>query len=96
MILRERSRANTICKFPVDHVSGSQLGGSFRVGKTIVRNDGLRGLYRGIGSNIMGNSVSWALYFVVYDRIKYSIRVYQGPLSYYDFFIASGAAGLLT
>lgn len=73
--------------------------------QNIARNEGgLRAFYRGLGPNIVGNSISWALYFVWYDRIKHEIQEYRRPgigtgtgtetgLSYYDFFIASGAAG---
>jgi len=43
--------------------------------------------------NALGNSISWALYFAFYGRLKAAIEAYQGSLSYYDFFIASGAAG---
>jgi len=65
--------------------------------RNIARNEGgIRAFSRGLGPNIVGNSISWALYFVWYDRIKHGIQDYRGPrtgLSYYDFFIASGAAG---
>lgn len=53
--------------------------------------------YRGLSPNLLGNSVSWALYFVSYDRLKSGIQAYHGRsyrLSYYDFFLASGAAGI--
>ena len=49
-----------------------------------------------ISPNLVGNSVSWALYFVSYDKLKSGIQAYHGRryrLSYYDFFLASGAAG---
>lgn len=65
--------------------------------RSIARNEGgLRAFYRGLGPNLVGNSISWALYFVWYDRIKHGIQDFRGPgtgLSYYDFFVASGAAG---
>lgn len=56
------------------------------------------GFYRGLSPNLIGNSVSWALYFLWYGRIKAALGVYHGSdsgLSYYDFFFASGAAGML-
>ncbi|SLM35754.1 mitochondrial folate carrier protein [Lasallia pustulata] len=55
--------------------------------------------YRGLTPNLIGNSVSWALYFWWYSNIKDALNAYHGPergLSYYDYFIASGAAGALT
>lgn len=77
-------------RFPVDR--GSQSATS--VLRTITRNEGgIGGLYRGVAVNVLGNSVSWALYFAWYESIKDGIRDYRGSLSYYDYFLASGAAG---
>lgn len=46
----------------------SQWGNSFRILRQIVREEGHIGaLYRGILPNMVGNSVSWALYFLWYD-----------------------------
>ena len=53
--------------------------------------------YRGLVPNLVGNSVSWALYFLWYDKVKNGLSAYHGAendLSYYDYFVASGAAGL--
>ncbi|KAL9075100.1 MAG: hypothetical protein Q9161_001785 [Pseudevernia consocians] len=88
-------------RLQVDRESPSQLGGSLRLVQRIVRNEGtINALYRGLTPNLAGNSLSWALYFVCYDGIKHGIRSYRGlengGLSYYDFFIASGSAGVLT
>lgn len=82
----------------VDHTSSSQLGGSIRTAQNIIRsNEGaVKALYRGLTPNIVGNSVSWALYFVCYDKLKHGLQLFHGrssSLSYYDFFLASGAAG---
>ncbi|CDO71688.1 hypothetical protein BN946_scf184915.g32 [Trametes cinnabarina] len=38
--------------------------------KDIVKHDGLRGLYRGLGPTILGYLPTWAIYFAVYDGIK--------------------------
>lgn len=38
--------------------------------KHILQNDGLRGLYRGLGPTILGYLPTWAIYFAVYDGIK--------------------------
>lgn len=48
--------------------------------------------------NMIGNSVSWALYFLWYGNIKDFVRTYRGsgPLTSADYFIASGASGILT
>jgi hypothetical protein len=38
--------------------------------KTILRDNGFRGLYRGLGPTILGYLPTWAIYFAVYDGIK--------------------------
>ncbi len=38
--------------------------------KTILRHDGIRGMYRGLGPTILGYLPTWAIYFAVYDGIK--------------------------
>ncbi|KAL0961395.1 hypothetical protein HGRIS_006346 [Hohenbuehelia grisea] len=44
--------------------------GIFDTVKNIVKYDGLRGLYRGLGPTILGYLPTWAIYFAVYDGIK--------------------------
>lgn len=46
---------------------GRDMGRSLR---TIVREQGASGLYRGLATNIVGNSVSWGLYFLWYTQMK--------------------------
>lgn len=38
--------------------------------KSILKHDGLRGFYRGLGPTILGYLPTWAIYFAVYDGIK--------------------------
>ena len=38
--------------------------------KNILKYDGVRGLYRGLGPTILGYLPTWAIYFAVYDGIK--------------------------
>jgi solute carrier family 25 (mitochondrial folate transporter), member 32 len=38
--------------------------------KDVLRRDGLRGLYRGLGPTLLGYLPTWAIYFSVYDGIK--------------------------
>ncbi|TBU50557.1 mitochondrial FAD carrier protein [Dichomitus squalens] len=38
--------------------------------KGIHAQDGLRGLYRGVGSNVAGNASSWGFYFLFYHMLK--------------------------
>lgn len=70
-----------------------------RLAQSIIQNEGVsKGFYRGLSPNLIGNSVSWALYFFWYSRIKSALGQYHasnGVLSYYDYFLASGTAGTL-
>ncbi|KAI0670944.1 mitochondrial NAD transporter [Trametes maxima] len=38
--------------------------------KDILKHDGVRGMYRGLGPTILGYLPTWAIYFAVYDGIK--------------------------
>ena len=38
--------------------------------KNILRENGIRGLYRGLGPTLLGYLPTWAIYFTVYDTIK--------------------------
>lgn len=60
-----------------------------------------RAFYRGLMPNMVGNSVSWALYFMWYGNIKDLIRATRPhaatrDLSGSDYFLASGGAGVIT
>ncbi|KAK2732682.1 hypothetical protein FQN57_002578 [Myotisia sp. PD_48] len=99
-------------RLQVDRISSSRIGSSFRVIRGISRNEGgIPAFYRGLAPNLVGNSVSWALYFVCYGKIKELLVHYNGVsgptindnqniapgnLSSLDYFIASGMAGILT
>lgn len=64
----------------------------------------VRAFYRGLMPNMLGNSVSWALYFMWYGKIKDIIREMRPQLrstgrrdlNSSDYFMASGAAGVIT
>ena len=81
----------------VDRKSSSPLGSSLRITRDIARNEGLlTGFYRGLTPNIIGNSVSWALYFLWYGRLKDGLQYLHGehhPLLSYDYFLGSATAG---
>ncbi|KAL1963190.1 hypothetical protein VTN77DRAFT_8623 [Rasamsonia byssochlamydoides] len=101
---------STLCLHPldliktrlqVDRVSPSRLGRSFRVIREIHRTEGgITAFYRGLTPNLVGNSTSWALYFLLYSEIKGAIRNAQTSdkhgLGASEYFLASGAAGLFT
>lgn len=84
----------------MDRHSSSRIGSSIRVSRGIFHNEGgLFGFYRGLTPNLVGNSVSWGLYFLWYGNIKDVLDTVrgsrQGGLTSLDFFIASGSAGKL-
>ncbi|KAI4269615.1 MAG: hypothetical protein L6R38_007413 [Xanthoria sp. 2 TBL-2021] len=87
-------------RLQVDRASSSHAGTSLRLVKNILKNEGTaKGFYRGLSPNLAGNSISWALYFLWYSRIKAGLQAYYANgigLSYHDFFLASGFAGALT
>lgn len=67
----------------------------------------MRAFYRGLMPNMIGNSVSWALYFMWYGNIKDLVRAARAAgehgeqhgrdtLTSSDYFIASGISGILT
>ncbi|KAF4254339.1 hypothetical protein KXW98_001767 [Aspergillus fumigatus] len=101
---------STLCLHPldllktrlqVDRSSPSQLGGSLRVIREISRREGgITAFYRGLTPNIIGNSTSWALYFLCYGKTKDLMRRLRGSrvleLTSADYFVASGLAGLAT
>lgn len=66
----------------------------------------VRAFYRGLMPNMIGNSVSWALYFMWYGNIKDLVRAARvsthgsesgkAQLTSSDYFVASGVSGILT
>lgn len=69
----------------------------FKDGGQVVKN-----FYRGLMPNMIGNSVSWGLYFMWYANIKDLIASARGTgtnrkkMNSSDYFLASGASGILT
>lgn len=52
-------------RLQVNQSAKAQVGGSLRIARDIARNEGQwTGFYRGLTPNIIGNSVSWGLYFM--------------------------------
>ncbi|KAL1959999.1 hypothetical protein VTO42DRAFT_667 [Malbranchea cinnamomea] len=88
-------------RLQVDKESASRIGSSLRVARQIAGNEGgIQAFYRGLTPNLVGNSVSWGLYFLFYGQIKdamsKSYRPGRDGLGSVNYFIASGAAGILT
>ncbi|KIW09206.1 uncharacterized protein PV09_00134 [Verruconis gallopava] len=80
--------------------SRGQWGNSARILQQIIHTEGgYSALYRGLMPNMIGNSVSWALYFLWYRNLKDLIATYRGQgvqLTSADYFAASGISGVLT
>ncbi|KAB8069791.1 mitochondrial carrier [Aspergillus leporis] len=101
---------STLCLHPLDLVktrlqvdrsSSSRVGGSLRIVREIFQNEGgVTAFYRGLTPNLIGNSTSWALYFLCYSNIKTAMRTWRSSqkqeLASSDYFLASGVAGMLT
>lgn len=89
----------TFFNFIVDRVSASRFGSSLRVAREIALHEGgIPAFYRGLTPNLVGNSVSWGLYFLWYSNIKDLLYRRHGSsgqngLGSADFFVASGTAG---
>jgi solute carrier family 25 folate transporter 32 len=66
--------------------------------KTVISQEGFKGLYKGVVPNLVGSTSSWGLYFLFYDGIK--SRMKNGDpnvqLSTSSNLIASSSAGVLT
>lgn len=82
----------------MDRFSTSRIGNSLRIIREIGRHEGgLSAFYRGLTPNLVGNSVSWGLYFLWYSKLKGALHTFYGPgkdgLDSLDYFAASGAAG---
>ncbi|KAI8914278.1 mitochondrial carrier domain-containing protein [Gorgonomyces haynaldii] len=63
-------------------------------GLSIVKREGLRGLYRGLGPNFWGATCSWGFYFYFYQIAKDGFQ--EAKLRPEQHLMASAAAGALT
>ncbi|KAI9687587.1 MAG: hypothetical protein M1822_002197 [Bathelium mastoideum] len=86
--------------FAVRQVQRTRWGDTWRVTSELMREE-VRGraFYRGLMPNMIGNSVSWALYFLWYGNLKdmlLSLRGEDAQLASSDYFVASGVSGILT
>ncbi|GAA5919438.1 hypothetical protein JCM1841_002390 [Sporobolomyces salmonicolor] len=65
--------------------------------KEIVRSEGMRGLYRGVGPNLVGNASSWGLYFLWYTEFKARMHGDKdAKLNAGQHLLASAASGIVT
>lgn len=54
----------------VSSSSSSSYGGTVDALQKILKREGMRGLYAGLTPAVVGNTISWALYFALYDRAR--------------------------
>jgi solute carrier family 25 folate transporter 32 len=61
------------------HVGQPKLyNGLIGTAKVIWREEGIRGMYRGLGPIVMGYLPTWAVWFTVYNKSKIWMSQYQG------------------
>jgi len=65
---------------------------------TILRSEGVQGLYQGVTPNILGAGSAWGFYFFFYNAMKTSLQEgnAQKQLSAFSHLLAASAAGVLT
>ncbi|KAJ5051588.1 uncharacterized protein L3040_001364 [Drepanopeziza brunnea f. sp. 'multigermtubi'] len=82
-----------------EEASAVRYSGLIGTGKTIWSEEGLRGMYRGLGPIILGYLPTWAVYFVVYGRSKEIFGRYIENASGINFcssLVAGGCSTLAT
>ncbi|KAJ1977142.1 hypothetical protein H4R34_003698 [Dimargaris verticillata] len=60
------------------HVRIPLYQGTFGTLRRIAVEEGVRGLYRGLGPTVMGYLPTWAIYFATYDSLKNSLAQHTG------------------
>jgi len=72
--------------------------GTFRTVVDIIKNEGYKGLYQGLSPNLIGNTVSWGIYFSVYAWKKDQLNKKNNGkrLTKIQHMIASSQAGIVT
>ncbi|KAL3654434.1 Nicotinamide adenine dinucleotide transporter 2, mitochondrial [Castilleja foliolosa] len=84
---------------PEMHPSGRQGSVILVSLQNIVRNEGLKGLYRGLTPTLAALLPNWAVYFTVYGHLKEQLLSYEGnkdQLSIASNMIAAAGAGAAT
>jgi len=61
--------------------SGALYHGMLSTARTIWREDGIRGMYRGLGPMLLGYLPTWAVYMAVYDSSRDYYYTKMGSLS---------------
>ncbi|XP_031567778.1 mitochondrial folate transporter/carrier-like [Actinia tenebrosa] len=98
----------TMCLHPLDLMKvrlqvndglgrGPKYKGFLDATRSIIRNDGWRGLYQGAAPNVLGNGSAWGLYFFGYNIIKAWMHDdSEKPLGAEKHLLAGAVTGLVT
>lgn len=90
---------STIAMHPLDLVKTRMQvtgGTTFSVMQSTYKSHGLAGLYRGLGTNLIGGMLGWGIYFAWYGQIKNLVGPGREKLSGAEYLFSSASAGLLT
>ena len=60
-------------RLQLQRTSHLQKGGIAGGLTSIVKQEGIKGLYRGLGPTLLALLPNWAVYFTVYDKLKHSL-----------------------
>lgn len=91
--------ASTIAMHPLDLIKTRMQvtgGSSISLSKSIYAMNGMRGLYRGLGTNLVGGMLGWGFYFAWYGRVKKWMGGDRVQLTGTEYLLSSASAGLLT
>lgn len=91
--------ASTIAMHPLDLIKTRMQvtgGRTLSILGTVYRDHGIRGLYRGLGTNLFGGMLGWGFYFAWYGQIKSWIGGKRKVLSGAEYLVSSASAGVLT
>lgn len=90
---------STIAMHPLDLVkTRMQVTGGTTMSqiRSVYRGNGIAGLYRGLGTNLIGGMLGWGFYFAWYGRVKKWIGGERIQLSGTEYLVSSATAGMLT
>ncbi len=85
-------------RFAVDTTSQLTSSGISKAFHSIFRNEGVRGLYKGVTPNVAGAGSAWGFYFLFYQSIKTELQKgdSKAALSPGYHMLAASEAGVLT
>lgn len=66
---------------------------TIQAARLIVREESWRGLYRGLGPNVLGNGLAWGAYMFLYPTFKTWLAGRDGAVNSVESFVLAGLAG---